>query len=85
MKELARMAEVVNDHKAELLALQCMVMALVRALPTNLQAEVLEQWDSEKEVARTILLNTSAPEALLQAFDRYVSAFDDQRLFPPAG
>lgn len=83
MKELARMAEIINEHKAELLALQCMMMALVRSLPTSAQADVLVQWDSEKEVARTILLNTSAPDALLQAFDRYVKIFDDQRVFPP--
>jgi hypothetical protein len=76
MKALGRLAEVVNDHKAELVALQCMMRALIRALPTTLQAEVLAQWDSEKEAARTMLLNTSAPDDLLKTFECHLEVLD---------
>lgn len=73
----------INDQKAQLLALQSLAVSLLRAMPPDMREQALQEWDTETESAKTVLLNSNAPEELLRGYDRYVKALNDLRVFPP--
>ncbi len=73
----------INDHKGHILAVQAFAIAVFRALPVEAQARALVEWDTEIEVAKTTLLNSSAPDDLVAAVERYADALNQLRSFPP--
>lgn len=75
----AELIRVLDDHKAHLMALQCLANSIMRALPVNVQADVLREWDTETEAAKTMFLNSKAPDGLLHAFDQHVKNWNDLR------
>lgn len=81
---LDEIIDTINDHKAELLALQSLTVALLRALPLDLQSRAFAEWDTETEFARTMLLSSKAPDDLAAAFEKYVAALNALRIRPPA-
>ena len=74
---------IINDHKGQLMALQSLATALLRAMPLSMRSDALEEWDKETELGKTVLLNSSAPESLVAAYDRYVKILNDLRIVPP--
>lgn len=80
MHPLAKLAHVVNNQKGSQLALQALATAILRALPPEVLASALAQWDMEKEVAKTVLLNSQAPDDVIEGFDTIASAVDALRI-----
>lgn len=72
-----------NWQKGELLALRCLLVSIVRALPLHLQGVVLAEFDTEREAAKVVLLNYQSPEDVLIEFDRTVEAINALRLDRP--
>jgi hypothetical protein len=52
----------INDHKGHLMALQSLILALLRAMPRDMQARALADFDIETNAARTAFLNLPTPE-----------------------
>lgn len=75
--------EAINDHKGHVIAVQALATAIFRALPIGVQASALAEWDIEVEVAKTVLLNSNAPDDLVSAVDRHVDVVNQLRLIPP--
>lgn len=75
--------EAINDHKGHLIAVQAFAIAVFRALSVEGQAAALAEWDTEVEVAKTVLLNSNAPDDLVSAVDRHVDVVNQLRLIPP--
>ena len=71
--------DALNDHKGQILALQSLVVSLLRALPTHTQATAIAEWEIEIEVAKTVLLNSSTPEEVVKAYDYYVTQVNNLR------
>ncbi len=72
MVSVDRIADVVNDQKGELMALQCLVISILRALPRDMQAKVLAEFDRETVIGRGVLRHSDTPKAVAAGFDRYV-------------
>jgi hypothetical protein len=72
MSSIQSIASVVNDQKGELMAMQCLVISILRALPRDLQAKVLAEFDRETVIGRGVLRHSETPAEVGQGFDRYV-------------
>ena len=76
MLPIAKLAHVVNAQKGSQIALQALAVSILRALPPQVLVAALAEWDTEKEVATTVLLNSEAPDELVEGFDMIASAID---------
>jgi len=83
MDDIDRIIQKLNEQKGEILAMSNLVLSIVRALPIDLQAKVLTEFDKEREITKTVLLNSSAPDDVLRSFDNIVEAFNKLRLDRP--
>lgn len=77
-EEIGGLFKVTQEQKGELIALNCLLISLCRGLPFPFLAGALTELETEREVARTVLLNTAVPEVLLTSFDSALARFDDQ-------
>jgi len=73
MKNLQEATERICELKGSLLALDALVTALLHALPRPLRTELLNTFEGNAEVARTVLLHAPISEHTIAAFDRDVS------------
>jgi hypothetical protein len=67
-----RIADVVNDQKGELMGLQCLVISILRALPADMQARVLAEFDRETVIGAGVLRHSDTPTTVAKGFARYV-------------
>lgn len=83
MDDIDRAAKAINEQKGEAIALRCLVNAIFRAMPLSQQAGALADFDNEREIAKTVLLNSNAPDDVLRAFDHAIAALNALRLDQP--
>lgn len=62
-----------NERKGEYMALQTFVIALLEAMPPEMQASVAERWPIEAETARVAHLASTVPDAAAAAFESTVA------------
>ena len=74
-----RIAEVVNDQKGELMALQCLVISLLRAMPPDMQAKALAEFDRETVIGQGVLRHSETPKEVGEGFSRYVDHLNKLR------
>ncbi|MEO5700342.1 MAG: hypothetical protein ABIS17_04465 [Casimicrobiaceae bacterium] len=72
MVSIDKIADVVNDQKGELMALQCLVISLLRAMPADMQARALAEFDRETVIGAGVLRHSELPKAVAEGFSRYV-------------
>ncbi len=83
MNPLERMAAVVNDQKGELMALQCLVISLLRAMPAEMQAKALAEFDRETVIGAGVLRHSETPKPVGEGFERYVHHLNSLRKTGP--
>lgn len=83
MSSTDKTASVVNDQKGELMALQCLVISLLRAMPAEMQGKALAEFDRETTIGRGVLRHSEIPKDVAQGFDRYVEHLNSLRKGPP--
>ena len=72
MTETQRLADQVSELQGSMLAMECFLNALVESLPTEQRQIVQAFYASETAAFRTALMNSTAPEATIDAFERDV-------------
>jgi len=72
LKNLQEATERICELKGNLIALDALVPALVRALPNAARIRLSETFDAHSEAARTVLLNGDISDLVLEAFERDV-------------
>lgn len=77
-------ASAVNDQKGELMALQCLVVSLLRAMPSEMQAKALIEFDLETAIGRDVLRQSQLPKEVADGFSRYVENLNKLRKIRPA-
>lgn len=86
MVSAEKIADVVNDQKGELMALQCLVISLLRAMPADMQAKALAEFDRETVIGAGVLRHSELPKAVAEGFARYVEHLNRLRKpGPPPG
>ncbi len=85
MTPMEQFASAVNDQKGELMALQCLVISLLRAMPPDAQAKVLAEFDRETCIGRGVLRHSDIPKEVAQGFDRYLENLNKLRKAAPNG
>lgn len=86
MKDLQEATEQICKLKGEAMGMQCVINAILRALPPREFEAVMLEYEQEIEVARVVLLNhASIGDAVIHGLDTYaqqVSAMTRQRGMP---
>jgi len=72
MTETQRLADQVSELQGSMLAMECFLNALVESLPAEQRQVVQAFYASETAAFRTALMNSTAPEATIDAFERDV-------------
>ena len=72
MMEAQKLADQVAELQGSLLAMECFMNALAEALSPEARVVVQAFYDSESTAFRTALMNSTAPEATIDAFERDV-------------
>lgn len=72
MTETQRLADQVSELQGSMLAMECFLNALVETLPVQQRQVVQALYSSETAAFRTALMNSTAPEATIDAFERDV-------------
>lgn len=72
MTETQRLADQVSELQGSMLAMECFLNALVETLPVQQRQVVQALYASETAAFRTALMNSTAPEATIDAFERDV-------------
>lgn len=86
MLSTENIANVVNDQKGELMALQCLVISLLRAMPAEMQAKALSEFDRETVIGAGVLRHSDLPKEVAEGFHRYVEHLNKLRKpGPPPG
>lgn len=70
-----KLVQVINQQKGEIAALTCFVTALFASLPPRERSAVIAQLDQEAELARTMFLNSPAPDDVSASFEHHVDRF----------
>jgi hypothetical protein len=83
MSPLETIAGVVNDQKGELMALQCLVISLLRAMPPEMQAKALAEFDRETSIGWGVLHHSDMPKEVEKGFSRYVEHLNKLRRIGP--
>ena len=71
-----------NQQKGESMGLQAMVVAILRSLPAEQRAQVLQEFDTEIRHARDVLAYSAVPDEVIQGLDGYVSTMNQIRVLP---
>lgn len=70
MKDLLETQQKLTELKGESLAMQAMLISILRAIPMQQLEATLQEFDQEAEIARVTLLNSPrAGEHVLHGFD----------------
>jgi hypothetical protein len=72
MTETQRLADQVSELQGSMLAMECFLNSLVESLPSAQRQIVQAFYASETAAFRTALMNSTAPEATIDAFERDV-------------
>ena len=72
MTDVDRLMEQIHELRGSMLAMECFVNALTEALSEDLRVVVRAFYASESTAFRTALMNSTAPEATVSAFERDV-------------
>ncbi len=72
MKDLQEATERICELKGSLIALDALLTALLHALPDQTQADVLQRFAVNAEMARTVLLHAPISEHSIAAFEHDV-------------
>ena len=72
MTETQRLADQVSELQGSMLAMECFLNSLVESLPSSQRQIVQAFYASETAAFRTALMNSTAPEATIDAFERDV-------------
>lgn len=72
MTETQRLADQVSELQGSMLAMECFLNSLVESLPASQRQIVQAFYASETAAFRTALMNSTAPEATIDAFERDV-------------
>ena len=70
--KLAEMADQIAELQGSMLAMECFINSLSEALPADARPVVQAFYASETEAFRAALMNSTAPEATVGAFERDV-------------
>lgn len=79
MDDIDRIGKVINEQKGTITAMLTLLTSIVRALPIDQQAKALAEFDTDCEIARTVMLNSQTPDDVLSGFDLQVRALDGLR------
>ena len=72
MTDIERLSQQIAELQGSMLAMECFVNALTEALPADARPVVRAFYDSESAAFRAALMNSTAPEATVNAFERDV-------------
>ncbi|WP_426248428.1 hypothetical protein [Pseudomonas sp. TWR3-1-1] len=72
----------INAQKGELLGVHAMLSAIARSLPQTQLQVLLEEFDTELDVARSTLAYSPVPEEVISGLENYVTMWNAIRLEP---
>jgi hypothetical protein len=84
MNNLQDATEKICDLKGSLVAIDALLTALLRELPSPLHDGLQRSFAGHAEVARTVMLHTSISEHTIVAFERDVQRFSSLLAVSPA-
>ncbi len=70
MNEFDRLRTQIHELQGSLLAMECFVNSLTQSLSDDARLVVRAFYESESAAFRTALMNSTAPEATVAAFER---------------
>lgn len=62
-----------HEQKGQLMAYSALFAAILRGMNQTNLLQTIAEFDTECNAAKTMLLNSSAPEAVLESFDRHAA------------
>ncbi|WP_458718304.1 hypothetical protein [Pseudomonas gregormendelii] len=71
-----------NEQKGEVIATQALLLGILRALPIDLRAEAIREFDVEIATARSTLAYLPIPEEVISGLENYVRALNHIRMSP---
>ncbi|MGP5464955.1 hypothetical protein ACTXNP_01135 [Pseudomonas helleri] len=71
-----------NSQKGELIGVHAMLAAIARSLPQSQLQVLLEEFDTEIDVARSTLSYSPVPEEIIAGLENYVEMWNAIRLEP---
>jgi len=72
MTDFERLSEQIGELQGSMLAMECFINSLAEALPADARPVFQAFYASETAAFRTALMNSTAPEATVNAFERDV-------------
>lgn len=80
-----RPAKAINHLDGSLMGVTELVLAIVRTLPLEQQARLLDEFEKHATVAKTGMLNSGASDDLINAFDEFCALISQVhgRQLPP--
>jgi hypothetical protein len=70
MNDFDRLSEQLHELRGSMLAMECFVNSLTQSLSEDARLVVRAFYESETAAFRTALMNSTAPEATVAAFER---------------
>jgi hypothetical protein len=70
MNDFDRLSEQIHELRGSMLAMECFVNSLTQSLSEDARLVVRAFYESEAAAFRTALMNSTAPEATVAAFER---------------
>jgi hypothetical protein len=70
MNDFDRLNEQIHELRGSMLAMECFVNSLTQSLSEDARLVVRALYESETAAFRTALMNSTAPEATVAAFER---------------
>jgi hypothetical protein len=70
MNDFDRLSEQIHELRGSMLAMECFVNSLTQSLSEDARLVVRALYESETAAFRTALMNSTAPEATVAAFER---------------
>jgi hypothetical protein len=70
MNDFDRLSEQIHELRGSMLAMECFVNSLTQSLSEDARLVVRAFYESETAAFRTALMNSTAPEATVAAFER---------------
>lgn len=71
-----------NEQKGEIIATQALLLGVLRALPIELRAEAIREFDIEIATARSTLAYMPVPDEVINGLENYVKALNHIRVSP---
>jgi hypothetical protein len=69
----------VEVERGQAIALQTLLIAMLRSMPMDQRLLALRQFDTDRDAARTALVKSNASDAVLKAFDQQVADIEKLR------